>query len=129
MSRILLKGITFVLILVLSSAVTDNCFADSVRAFSLREADRLVQAGKADDRELAGLAGITRVAGMVFDRDTGDVILVGKVCPGQPTAMIRPPSDVCRLKYGQPRAPLVGRPPSGANRSERLGSNRNSTGS
>lgn len=61
--------------------------ADTVRAFSLREANRRVQAGGTSDPELSDLAGVTRVAGMVFDQQTADVILVGEVGSGQPSTV------------------------------------------
>jgi len=55
------------------------CLAGQIKAFSLREADRLLATEPADNNELQGMAGISRFAGMVFDRKTQDIILVGKV--------------------------------------------------
>ena len=48
---------------------------DDIRAFSLREAERVVAEGRGADTNIGG---ITRVAGMVHDAKTGDVIIVGK---------------------------------------------------
>lgn len=52
-------------------------------AFSLREA--VVHArGNGDDSELRNLGGITRIAGMVYDKKGKDIILVGLAAPELP---------------------------------------------
>ena len=48
---------------------------DDIRAFSLREAERVAAEGRGADTTIGG---ITRVAGMVHDAASGDVIIVGK---------------------------------------------------
>jgi len=52
-------------------------------AYSLREAALRAESGKANP-ELLTLGGITRVAGMVYDRKGNDVILVGLAAPDLP---------------------------------------------
>ena len=48
-------------------------------ALSLREADRMLSQGPGREAQLRTMGGITRFAGMVFDRQTKDVILIGRV--------------------------------------------------
>lgn len=60
------------------------CFAGEFRAFSLREANRLLSSGQGGTAQLQTMGGITRFAGMVFDPETQDVILVGRVRTDQP---------------------------------------------
>lgn len=66
------------------AGVATPCIGASIKAFSLREANRLSQEGVTSDAQLHTLGGITRVAGMVFDRQTSDLILVGEVLESQP---------------------------------------------
>ncbi|HXU18687.1 MAG TPA: hypothetical protein VN708_26500 [Terriglobales bacterium] len=56
-----------------------------IRAFSLREANRRAANGTGTP-ELKKLGGITRFCGMVFDRQTRDVILVGRTRSDFPEA-------------------------------------------
>lgn len=57
-------------------------------AFSLREAQRRAQTDNDGSEELRRLGGITRIIGMVHDRDHQDVILVGRKIAGQPKASL-----------------------------------------
>ena len=61
--------------------------SESIRAFSLREANRLAERG-VKNQELSKLGGITRFAGMVLDQDSGDLILVGRARSDLPTVSI-----------------------------------------
>ncbi|MBL7040046.1 MAG: hypothetical protein ISR77_15520 [Pirellulaceae bacterium] len=79
---------TYALIGCILSWSVANCFGDSIKAFSLREANRQLEKGKADNTELTTLGGITRVVGMVFDRGTGDIVLVGKTRGDMPPASL-----------------------------------------
>jgi len=63
-----------------------SALTQSYVAFSLREAQRLVQHGEKVSFTLFSLGGITRVIGMVHDWEGGDIILVGRVVNGQPEA-------------------------------------------
>lgn len=83
--------------------VPTYCLAGPIKAFSLREADRLLGEGHMTTGELETLGGITRFVGMVFDRENGDIILVGKVREDLPPVTI---DDLvvalrCRLLSGQ----------------------------
>jgi len=62
--------------------------AGEIRAFSLREANRLLSQGKNGEGRLNTMAGITRFAGMVFDEENSDIILVGRVSPQLPPVTI-----------------------------------------
>jgi hypothetical protein len=73
---------------VLLTSLSGAGLAAPIRAFSLREANRLLEAGTPMSQELATLGGITRFAGMVFDRQTSDVILVGKLRRDLPAATL-----------------------------------------
>jgi len=74
MSHICKTLLSVLLVLIITGA----CGADEIRAFSLREADRLLTRGVITNEQLRSLGGITRLAGMVFDRDSKDIILIGK---------------------------------------------------
>ena len=54
--------------------LSQPCLAGEIKAFSLREADRLLGRGLVDDDELRRMGEITRFAGMVFDRDTRRIL-------------------------------------------------------
>jgi len=89
------------------ASLSSTALAGSIRAFSLREANRLGEEGAGDHEELRSLGGITRFVGMVFDRESSDVILIGKVRTDQPGATL---DDLvvalrCRLKTNED--PLV----------------------
>jgi hypothetical protein len=76
------------------------------RAFSLRQASReaLREAG---GEELRTLGGITRLAGFVFDRASGDVILVGDTAPGLPGLRFDDLVTALRARILQDEWPLV----------------------
>ena len=97
------------LALVLSCTIgfAPRSHAGSLKAFSLREANRLVKEGKADAPGLANLGGITRIVGMVFDRDTGDVILIGKVRSDMPPASLDDLVVALRSRLGKGQYPKV----------------------
>jgi tetratricopeptide (TPR) repeat protein len=86
---------------------TGTLCADSLRAFSLRETNRLLQEGKDGDRELQTFGGITRFAGMVFDRDSGDVILIGKVRGDMPPAGLDDLAVALRARLLKAQYPAV----------------------
>ncbi|MBM4090933.1 MAG: tetratricopeptide repeat protein [Planctomycetes bacterium] len=83
------------------------CHAGSLKAFSIREANRFVKEGKADAPGLTDLGGITRIVGMVFDRDTGDVILIGKVRADMPPASLDDLVVALRSRLGKGQYPTV----------------------
>ncbi len=73
---------------VLLAGLGSTCQAASLKAFSLREANRLLEQGDPVSKDLQTLGGITRFAGMVFDRNTSDIILVGKARSDLPAATL-----------------------------------------
>jgi tetratricopeptide (TPR) repeat protein len=100
---------SILLVLGLGSALGSApfCHADALKAFSLREANRLVKEGKTDAPDLANLGGITRIVGMVFDRDTSDVILIGKVRGDMPPASLDDLVVALRSRLAKPQYPKV----------------------
>lgn len=97
------KTAWFVLASVVLLGFESGSFAGSMRAFSLRQADRMLEEGSTADQNLRTLGGITRITGMVFDRENADVILIGKVVEDLPPATL---DDLvvalrCRLLKGQ----------------------------
>jgi len=97
------RCLLFMLGIVLFLSSPNWCLADSIKAFSLREANLLLEGGNAVNEELMTLGGITRLAGMVFDRETGDVILIGKTRKDLPPTTIDDFAVAlrCRLLKGQ----------------------------
>ncbi|MCP4371740.1 MAG: hypothetical protein GY797_27020 [Deltaproteobacteria bacterium] len=94
---------------ILFVALPKLCSADTIKAFSLREANRLLAKGNVNNEELRTLGGITRLAGMVFDRENADIILVGKVRDDLPATTIDDLAVAlcCRLlKEGYPRVSI-----------------------
>jgi tetratricopeptide (TPR) repeat protein len=89
--------------IVLFIGLPNWCLADSIKAFSLREANLLLKNGNVVNEEIRTLGGITRLAGMVFDRKTGDIILVGKTRKDLPPTTIDDLAVTlrCRLLKGQ----------------------------
>ncbi len=63
-----------IILCLLSTALHGKSFY----AFSLGEAQRRMEHTKQKSAELSKLAGISRIAGMVYDNNTGDVIMVGR---------------------------------------------------
>ena len=53
-------------------------------AYSLHNAEEELKSGLPSSNTLQTLGGITSIAGMVFDQETQDLILVGQVNPSQP---------------------------------------------
>jgi hypothetical protein len=53
-------------------------------AYSLKEAQRRLQAGDRGSKEIAKLGGLAHLAGMVYDRKQRDFILVGQLDPSVP---------------------------------------------
>jgi hypothetical protein len=98
---------TATIYMVLLCAATGRAVSGEVRAFSLREADHQLGWGESLNRDLRSLAGITRIAGMVFDRETRDVILVGKVLEGQPQATLDDLAVALRARLIKNQYPLV----------------------
>lgn len=91
----------------LLSLYSNICFSSSIKAFSLREANRLLEKGEISNRELYMLGGITRFAGMVFDRSTSDVILIGKAIEYLPNATIDDLIVALRSQLFRNQSPLV----------------------
>lgn len=78
-------------------------------AFSLRAANELLAQGRTNDETLHSLGGITRFAGMIFDREGKDIILVGKADPELPAATLDDLAVALRgrlLKGGCPRVSI-----------------------
>ena len=80
--------------------------ADDIRAFSLRRADQLLAAGERS-QALASLGGITRVAGMVFDAESGDVIVVGKARGDLPPIALDDLVVALRARLSRDEIPMV----------------------
>jgi len=78
-----------------------------IKAFSLREANHRLEQGMTSNKELNTLGGITRFAGMVFDRDTSDLILVGKVLKDQPEVTLDDLAVALRCRLQRDQYPLV----------------------
>jgi len=51
-------------------------------AYSLEEAERRMKSSKDISSELTGIGGITQLAGMVYDADNGDLIIIGQANKG-----------------------------------------------
>lgn len=62
--------------------------SESFLAFSLREAQRISRNRSQGNRELSNLGGMTRIIGMIHDRETEDLIIVGKICPELPEILL-----------------------------------------
>ena len=62
--------------------------AVELTAFSLRVAEQRLRASAPGDAMLIELGGITRLAALVVDRETGDVIVVGQADASQPKATL-----------------------------------------
>ncbi len=104
--RLHVKPMTFFLILFAYHAVA--CAESRVPfiAYSLREACVQARAGRTT-RELLGLGGLTRIGGMVYDRDSGDIILIGLAVPGQPEAGLDDLAVALRARLLYDEFPLV----------------------
>ncbi len=89
--------------ILLGMAIQDCSPAGPIKAFSLREADRLLRDGSIPAEELNSLGGMTRFVGMVYDREDNDIILVGKVREDLPAVTIDDLAVAlrCRLLSGQ----------------------------
>jgi hypothetical protein len=61
---------------------------ESYLAFSLREAQRISRKTRQGNTELENLGGITRIIGMVHDRDTEDLIVLGQDCTQFPSIQL-----------------------------------------
>lgn len=81
--------------------------AAGIRAFSLKEACRRLKGEGKPNNDLLTFGGITRFAGMVFDRETSDVILVGKVLEDQPTIAFEDLVVALRCRLLEDQYPLV----------------------
>lgn len=88
MKSTLLKYVYLIFIVIVLLFLDRPSLAVDIRAFSLREAERLLEQGLTTDDQLKTLGGITRFAGMVFDRKTKDIILIGRVRDDLPPANI-----------------------------------------
>jgi tetratricopeptide (TPR) repeat protein len=89
------------------ASLTSTALAGSIKAFSLREANRLIAEGAGGNEDLRGLGGITRFVGMVFDRESSDVILIGKVRTDQPGATLDDLVVALRCRLKTKEDPLV----------------------
>jgi len=76
----------FTAIILFAPTLLFEASEQSYVAFSLREAQRLVQSGGKKNSVLQSLGGITRIVGVVHDREGKDVVLVGRKVKGQPDA-------------------------------------------
>lgn len=76
-------------------------------AFSLREAERLAGSGDRSSPQLAGLGGMTRLVGFVYDGEANDIILVGKVVEGRPGATLDDLVVALRARLVSATWPLV----------------------
>src|SRR5437879_6404377 len=57
---------------------------NSLVAYSLNAAERMVKSGGRDP-EIANLAKITRLMGLMYDRQRRDVVVIGRAEEGRPT--------------------------------------------
>ncbi|MGA2138164.1 MAG: hypothetical protein ABSH14_04805 [Verrucomicrobiia bacterium] len=62
--------------------------AEPYVAYSLKAAQRLARTAGGQTEQLRTLGGMTRIAGFVHDRETQDIILVGKTMEGLPQASL-----------------------------------------
>jgi tetratricopeptide (TPR) repeat protein len=77
------NGIRISLLCFLVCLPSASLIAEGFMAFSLREAQNRTRLGL-HTKELRTLAGITRVAGAVYDKPGRDIVLVGRVVDGLP---------------------------------------------
>jgi len=87
-------------------------------AYSLREAQRLSREGNSKNHELAKLGGMTRIVGMVHDRQGKDVILVGRKVDGQAEALLNDLVVALRARLLFDEWPLVSIDPTKTGRQE-----------
>jgi len=79
-------------------------------AYSLGVAQQRVQAssrGFRGDEELVKLAGMTRIEGLVIDRESNDLILVGSVEPGRPGLTLDDLAVALRARFVHGQDPVV----------------------
>lgn len=77
--RYILLGLT----LLPGAGVVGKAEGGTFFAFSMREAERRLTNSNPRNSEVGSLAGITRIAGMVYDETSKDLILVGQVVHGE----------------------------------------------
>jgi hypothetical protein len=75
-------------------------------AYSLREAVKLLQQGRTA-AGLTNLGGITRIAGLVYDRQNKDIVLVGLAAPELPAARLDDLAVALRSRLRHDEWPLV----------------------
>jgi len=75
----LLRFLILSLVTVLLVVSPHGADAGSFFAFSLREAERRLKAQDRPSKELMGMGGITRIAGIVYDTENSDLVIVGQV--------------------------------------------------
>jgi hypothetical protein len=101
-----LRIIGFLVIVNTLNLTSCNNADTSYIAFSLREATTYAQNGKRTT-ELLQLGGMTRIAGMVYDRENKDIILVGLKVPELPKARFDDLVVALRARFVHDEYPLV----------------------
>ena len=82
-------------------------FADEYVAFSLKMAQKMILSEGKASPEVFNLGGITAVKGLVWDRKTGDVILVGQKDPRRATLTLDDFVVALRARFIRNQWPLV----------------------
>jgi len=79
---------TYILPLLAIAVTASVCGAGPFVAYSLKESERQLKAGKRNDQLVVELGGITDIAGLVYDPATADVIIVGQINEGRPKIVL-----------------------------------------
>ncbi len=100
---------TRLLIVALLLLTPHLCEAASFVAYSLKEAERRLQGDSSARlaRDLHSLGGITLIAGLVYDRATDDLIVVGQVDDRHPPITLDDFATVARAVFLHRKYPLV----------------------
>jgi len=109
-----MKKIKYFLLILLLPATFSGCRQNiripdgSLIAFSLREAQRSLRKNHSQpDSTLITLGGITRLVGMVIDRESNDIILIGRKCTSLPPANIDDLVIALRARMVHDELPMV----------------------
>ncbi len=94
----------FFLFIILSQ---ESLHADEYVAFSLKEAQKLILSEGKASQKVFNLGGITAIRCLVYDRKTGDVILVGEKDPARATLTLDDYVTALRARFIHNQWPLV----------------------
>lgn len=109
-----MKRIRYFLIMLILPALYSGCRQNteipdgSLIAFSLREAQRSLRKNPTQpDSAVITLGGITRLVGIVIDRESNDIILIGRKCKSLPPANIDDLVIALRARMVHNELPMV----------------------